>query len=252
MGVCLILTWSRGAWLGLIVAFVFLLFMWHRRSVWLVFGGVLALPLASFVLPTSILNRFMSIGNLADTSTAYRVNIWRGAVRMIRDHLFFGIGIGEGPWNVVYPDYTLPGIEAAPHSHNLFMQITVEMGIIALLVFLAILFFSLQSGFSFFSDLSYSSDVDPSQLLRSGSRSGSSDPKTSLRLAAAGPLCGIIGVLVQGLTDYSWYNYRVFLMFWLILGLGVSFAKNGREYIRDENVPEEENVREQADVDISL
>ena len=33
-------------------------------------------------------------------------------------------------------------------------------------------------------------------------------------------LCaGFIGFMVQGLTDYVWYNYRVFLMFWVVLSL---------------------------------
>ncbi len=251
MGFCLVLTWSRGAWLGLIFAFVILMFIWHRRSLWLVFGGLVALPLASFVMPESILKRFTSIGNLADTSTAYRVNIWRGAVRMIRDHLFPGIGVGEGPWKVVYPDYTLPGIEQAPHSHNLFMQITVEMGIVALFVFLAVLFLSYRCGFSFFSKLSYSKDVDPSDLLSPGPDTRRADVKTTLRLASAGPLCGIFGVMIQGLTDYSWYNYRVFLLFWLVLGLGVSFAKNGREFVPDGSEKPDERGTDGAEVDIS-
>lgn len=253
MGFCLILTWSRGAWLGLIFAVVILLFIWHKRALWLVFGGLIAFPLATFVMPASILNRFMSIGNMADTSTSYRVNIWRGAIRMIRDHLFTGIGIGEGAWGKVYPDYTLPGIEKAPHSHNLVMQITVEMGIIALIVFFAFLFFSYQSGFTMFKKLSDSPTVDPSGLLAKTNRSpGRIDPKLSIRMASAGPLCGIFGVFVQGFTDYSWYNYRVFMIFWLVLGLSAAFIKNGREYIPEPDVSDKDRESVSSEIDLSV
>ncbi len=258
MAFCLVLTWSRGAWLGLIFAVVILLFIWHKRAMWIVFGGLVAFPLATFIMPSSIINRFLSIGNMADTSTSYRVNIWRGAIRMIRDNLFTGIGIGEGAWGEVYPDYTLPGIEQAPHSHNLFMQITVEMGILALIVFLAILFFSYQSGFTLFSKISKSDNVDPSGLLRpdtsgitGGYKTKRSSPALTLRLAVAGPLCGIFGVLVQGTTDYSWYNYRVYLMFWLVLALGIAFTKNGREYVPEEIIEGPRRTPESSEIDIS-
>ena len=38
--------------------------------------------------------------------------------------------------------------------------------------------------------------------------------------------------LVQGMTDYVWYNYRVFLMFWIMTGLSaaaVMLSKNAIE-----------------------
>ncbi|MBQ2727460.1 MAG: hypothetical protein IJF78_17305, partial [Clostridia bacterium] len=54
---------------------------------------------------------------------------------------------------------------------------------------------------------------------------------TQLRIMAAGPLCGIAGVLVQGLTDYAWYNYRVYLMFWLMCGLASAFIRSGRNML---------------------
>jgi hypothetical protein len=37
---------------------------------------------------------------------------------------------------------------------------------------------------------------------------------------------------MQGVTDYVWYNYRIFLLFWLVVGLGVAHiytAKNTDE-----------------------
>lgn len=215
LGMCLILTWSRGAWLGFIFALIAFLLIWNRRSMWLIVLGAASVPFLPFILPDTIVSRFTSIGNLADSSTSYRVNIWRGAMHMAKDYLFTGIGVGEGPWKVIYPNYTLPGIEAAPHSHNLFIQITLEMGIFGILFFLIAIFLLAKLAFSLISRLGRE---DTSTLEKNYA--------TNAKLAIAGPLCGLLAVLIQGLTDNSWYNYRVYLMFWLMLGLIPAFVKS--------------------------
>ena len=247
MSVCLVLTWSRGAWLGLIAGLLVFLFMWHRRSVWLIVAGFASLPFLPAVLPASIVQRITSIGNMGDSSTSYRVNIWRAAVQMIRDNFFTGIGIGEGAWFRVYPLYAYQGVETAPHTHNLFMQIWLEMGLGGILVFLVFLFLLFQSAFTVFRDLAgdrplLNPDISPAPLqpgFSGGAVKKESRPrqermrqgKNQLRISAAGPLCGIAAVLVQGLTDYAWYNYRLFLMFWLMAGLCSCFVRNGREQL---------------------
>ena len=38
-------------------------------------------------------------------------------------------------------------------------------------------------------------------------------------------MCGVIAFLAQGLTDYVWYNYRVFALFWMVIGLSVAVIK---------------------------
>ena len=215
LGMCLILTWSRGAWLGFLFALVAFLLIWNRRAMWLVVLGLIAIPFLPFVLPDTIVSRFTSIGNLADSSTSYRVNIWRGAMHMAYDHIVTGIGVGEGAWREIYPDYTLPGIEAAPHSHNLFIQITLETGIFGILFFFIILLLLAKLAFSLFSRLGRE---DVSELEKGFSLNS--------KLAVAGPLCGLFAVLIQGLTDNSWYNYRVYLMFWLMIGLIPAFVKS--------------------------
>ena len=243
MGICLVLTWSRGAWLALIAAVFLFLFIWHRRSVWLVVAGFLSIPLLPAVLPQSILQRIMSIGNMADSSTSYRVYIWRAAVHMIRDHLLAGIGIGEKAWYRVYPAYAYQGVEVAPHSHNLFLQIWIETGLFGILIFLFFLFLLYQSALTFFRQMSGGAllrNPDISAGILSDNLSGSvgwknsmRQGRTQLRIATAGPLCGVFAVLVQGMTDYAWYNYRLFLMFWLVCGLAAAYTRNGRSLLAE-------------------
>lgn len=119
---------------------------------------------------------------------------------MLEDVGPYGIGIGEEAFKKMYPVYSLAGIEAAPHAHNLYLQIAVEMGMFALTVFLVFIFMYAQFSFSFCK----------SAMSRSN------------KLICLGIFSGILALLIQGMTDYVWYNYRIFLLFWMIVGLGVA------------------------------
>ena len=190
-------TWARGAWLGFLLAAVLFVLMWSRRSVGLLVAGVCVLPLAVPYLPANIVARFTSIGDLTDTSTNYRVYIWRGSARMAADYALTGVGVGEQAFNRIYPYYSFAGIEKAPHSHNLFLQIFIELGVFGFILFIAMLICFLQSGFS---------------LAKHGE-------DKAVRLVGCGAMCGVLAALLQGMTDYVWYNYRVFFIFWIVFGI---------------------------------
>jgi O-antigen ligase len=120
---CLILTWSRGAWLGVLIGgLLLLLLMGHRSLSYLLLS---ALPVAAGLhyLPEKMLRRFGSIGSAADSSIRYRVYLWDGVGNMLRDHWFAGVGVGESAFCEVYSQYALPGIATAMHSHNLYLQL---------------------------------------------------------------------------------------------------------------------------------
>ena len=209
---CLVFTWSRGAWLGFMIATV-LFFLLSGKHFFT--AGILLSPLAvfglSFMGNTSVFRRFTTFG---DSSTSYRLGIWRGTLDMLKDTWWYGIGIGEGAFRKVYPAYALPGIETAPHSHNLYLQITVEGGIFALLSFLFFIFVFMQCSFSF-------------------SKHAVSRANRSICI---GLFSGIAAFLIQGLTDYVWYNYRIFLLFWLIAGLAVAHIHTAKQ-TEEESLP---------------
>ncbi len=201
---CLVYTWSRGAWLGIMIGMLIFLLMYTRKTLMVLIPGILAVPLVLWKFSdSSIVQRLTSIGDMADSSTSYRVNIWRGVLDLLGDLWAGGIGIGLAPFREIYPAYSLEAIEAAPHAHNLFLQITVELGVVGLLVFLAVIFFYAQKNLSVFV----------------------SDTR-SRKLVPAALFCGTLAVLAQGMTDYIWYNYRVYLMFWLLVGLCSASVKN--------------------------
>ncbi len=205
---CLILTWSRGAWLGFVFAVIlFIFFSSHKTFAYLILSVPTLCLIASYFVDTSVINRFMSIGNTSDSSTLYRLNIWKGTLDMLSDGNIFGIGIGTEAFSSVYPQYALSGIEAAPHSHSLYLQITTEMGIFALIVFIAFCVAFMGMIFSTFKRCS----------LRKS------------KLLLLGFLCGVCAFLVQGATDYVWYNYRIFLLFWAMVGLAAAITNNCKE-----------------------
>lgn len=191
----LALTFSRGCWLGIILAIGLLAIMIDRRFILL---GIVALLFLPFVLPESIINRFLSIGNMGDSSTSYRVYIWLGTLAMLADYWFSGIGLGITSFNTIYPIYSYNNI-SAPHSHNLYLQLVVEFGIVGLIIFLGMLY-------NFYKETIISICKKKNIL-------------TSSLIA------GVSGFMLQSMFDHTWYNYRVVLIFWIIIAFGLVSTK---------------------------
>ena len=202
-GLCLVFTWSRGSWLAFVITSLILFIILDKRIIALYVAAIFAVPFAPVILPESIIVRFTSIGNITDSSTSYRVSIWQGTLRMLRNHFFEGIGIGIEPYHLVYPEYALAGIERAPHSHSLYLQLCVEYGIIGLIVFILLIFFFMQGCFT--------------AMKKAGEK--------YLKLFAAAGLCAVTGFLLNGFTDLVWYNYRVYLIFWLVIAVTVGTCR---------------------------
>lgn len=96
---CLVLTYSRGAYLGIIVSIAVFFVLLDRRFI---LPGILLAAVVVFALPTTFIERLMSIGNRSDSSTSYRVFIWLGTLSMLRHYWFSGIGPGEAAFGRVY------------------------------------------------------------------------------------------------------------------------------------------------------
>ena len=147
MLICTVFTWSRGAWLALIVTSL-IFYVFYSRKTFRFFGSLLIIiPILPIVLPTTVLNRLISITNLFDSSISYRIYTWLGTLGMIGDYWFSGIGFGNEAFQSVYPFYPYSGMETAAHSHSLFLQILVGTGVCGLIVFLIVIFFNFAGDF---------------------------------------------------------------------------------------------------------
>jgi len=202
MVVCMVLTYSRGGWLGLIAAVAVFLVILDRRFIVL---GVIGAAALLFVLPQSILQRFASIRDLSDSSTSYRISIWLATLLLLKDYWFCGIGTGTAAFGAVYPAYSFNAV-SAPHAHNLYLQVLCECGVVGFAVLMAVIV-------AFYKTCA-------------GGIAGAGRKKR-LRLVAL--IAGMTGFLVQSFTDYSFYNYRVMFLFWIMAALAVVIARSGKE-----------------------
>lgn len=195
MLLCLVYTYSRGAYLGLILAFALFAVLRDRRFIIL---GVIGLLLLPFVLPPSVINRFTSIGNLTDTSSSYRISVWLGSLKLVQDYWPSGIGLGLEPFKLIYPKYSLNAAYAF-HSHNIYLQLLIETGIAGFLIFASIIvvyYKTMLAGFY-----------------------KTKDKFTSTFMIAIAS--GMGGYLAQGMVENLWYNNRVLLTFWVMLAFGM-------------------------------
>ena len=201
MCLCMIYTFSRGGWLGLLFAIFVFLILVDRRFIFLMLAGAVCLLLFS---PEVITDRFTSIGDVTDTSTSYRVSIWMGTLKMLKDYWMTGIGPGTQAFNMIYPAYSYNTI-SAPHAHNLFLQIVCDTGIVGIIVFILLIIV----------------------FIRMCCHAISVETRHEAKMLQIGSLSSIGGFLVQSMTDYSFYNYRVMFLFWAYLALAAVFCRAG-------------------------
>lgn len=206
LALCLVLTQSRGCWIGFVLSV--LIFVTFYEGKW---WGIIpiALCIIPFVIPRTIVERIMSIGNMEDSSTSYRVYIWMGTLGLLKHYWLGGIGMGEAAFSQVYPFFSYNAI-VAPHSHNTFLQLTVEAGAGALITFLAF-------NITFLKKMSDTYRLGEKKNL---------DSAMALAIAS-----GIVGFLAQSMFDYTFYNYRVMAMMFMALAMGMALYHIKKEEI---------------------
>lgn len=199
MMLCMVLTYSRGCWLGICLAAAIFMVMYDRRFLLV---GIAVLLAAPFILPDSIIQRLGSIGDMSDTSTSYRVYIWLGTIAMLKEYWFSGVGPGQTAYNVLYPYYSYSHV-SAPHAHNLFLQTLCDTGICGLAVLLLVVFSGVRTL--------------ASAVKREQNREN--------RMFQSAGIAAMGGFMLQSMFDYTFYNYRVMMMFWAFLGVYLLFTK---------------------------
>ena len=208
LGLCLVLTQSRGCWIGFMLSVVVFVTFYEGRWWACIPLVILLLPM---IVPDTVVDRIASVGNMEDSSTSYRVYIWMGTLGMMKHYWLGGIGMGEAAFSQVYPLFMYNAI-IAPHSHNTFLQLLVESGIGGLGIFLV-----MQGVFMVKMHTLYQMDYKKNR-----------DSAMALALG-----CGVIAFLAQSMFDYTFYNYRVMAIFFMVMAFGTAlkYIKSGEEEI---------------------
>lgn len=137
LSVSVVLIETRGVWLALAAAMVYLIWRWRR---WLVLAIPVAAGIAFLAAPAAIRERAVSIIHSKDIdSNTFHVVVWRTGLRMIEAHPLLGVGPEEQ--HVHFDQYMPSDIHKKPvgfygHLHNLYIEYAAERGIPVLLVFL--------------------------------------------------------------------------------------------------------------------
>lgn len=141
----LVLTYSRGAWMGLVAAAgVSLLLLagrltrrwpplWRRLLPGLLLVGGIAL-LAVLVIQVEPLRvRVLSLlAGRGDSSNNFRINVWLAALDMVQARPWIGIGPGNDAFNLIYPLYQQPKFNALS-AYSIPLELAVEAGLPGLL-----------------------------------------------------------------------------------------------------------------------
>ena len=154
LGLAILLTGSRGAWVGLVAAFGFTWFistgkLWRLRSIVLVAvavsTGIAGLYRLGFV-DAWMMQRILTLPDIEAThGGAGRTNIWAVGWEMVKANSLVGVGLGNFP--VRFEEYIddvagmwgAYGVYPGRDPHSVFLSLQAELGIIGLVIFLTFL-----------------------------------------------------------------------------------------------------------------
>ncbi|MDQ2938570.1 MAG: O-antigen ligase family protein, partial [Acidobacteriota bacterium] len=193
-GCALLLTVTRASWLGCVVStMVILLLGVPRRTIIII--GVLAIPVIFAGLFLLQQKRHVAFLDQKDESTTWRQTVWReGATLLVSKprHLLVGVGMDsiKGHWREwdMFDHGRLPH----GHMHSNLLQIALERGLPALLLWLVFLFV--------YSRMLWRS-------LRSKARL-----EWIERGILLGALGGLAGFFTSGLVHYNWGDSEVVMV----------------------------------------
>lgn len=195
------MTYSRASWVGIACAMAVMVFLWRPKLIPLC--GVLCV-LCIPLLPTTIWNRILTIGNFSDSSTMNRLPTLRAAIAVIASRPVRGVGLGTAvpkvfiaDWNLYHADF--PYV----HSHNFYLEVWLQTGIVGVVSFIGAMLWNIK------------------QAARTVRRCQNSAART-ITCAAAAALCG---AMVCGLADYLWNYPRVMVIFWFVFAVALAGTK---------------------------
>jgi putative inorganic carbon (HCO3(-)) transporter len=131
-----------------------------------------------------------------------RLEMWSRALYMLQDFPFTGIGMGayQDVANALYPFFLLGPDANAPHAHNLFLQVGVDLGIPGLVAWLGLLLLVAFSAW---------------RVYRLGRRQGIG----WVAGIGAGLLCSQIALVIHGMFDAAVWGADSAILVWAIWGI---------------------------------
>lgn len=202
---CLLKTSSRGAWLGFLVA-IFVYFFYHKKKISLAIPIVILLCIIIF--PHGF-GRLVNSFKLESNTLWERTQLWKGTWNMVKEHPLAGFGINT--FSNYFPKYKPPEYWDLRYTHNSYLQMWSETGIIGLLAFMAMIF----------------------AVLRISLRNLRDKIKHGLEgFIFLGALTGYIGFIIHAAVDTSLYSLVLITQFWILNAYIISLNSLLKGYAR--------------------
>ncbi len=193
MGLCVLLTQSRGAWLGLLIALV--IFCLLVRPVWLLLltGGAFA----SLLVPTvyARISYMLTPQFVASSQRGGRMLRYQTGLQMFFDRPFTGLGLGHFGGAVAMNHKDL--FPTTFYMDNYWLKTLVEMGLPGLI------------GYMFLMGL----------LLVWGLRAVKAAEKKGNKMLAAGAMAGLTGVVLHNFLENIFEVPYMVVYFWTVAAL---------------------------------
>ena len=208
LGNALLLTVTRASWFGCLVSTLIVLLLGvGRRAMILI--GVLAVPLILAGLLVLQQKRNVAFIDQTDQSTTWRETVWREGVNLLVSkprHLLFGIGMDSIKWH--WREWGMFDNGRIPwgHMHSNLLQIALERGLPALILWLAFLYIYARTLW---------------RSLRNGGKL-----EWIERGILLGALGGLAGFFTSGLVHYNWGDSEVVMVLYMIMGLALGILRN--------------------------
>lgn len=197
IGITLIFTLSRGGFIGFTAMLLAIFFTAKRKIKSLLFLTIAITLILSF-LPVEMWYRLQAtqttMQNFDETSsidsTKIRILAARAAWKIFLDHPFLGVGIGN---------YYYEGRKYEPmrplRAHTMYLEIMAELGIVGLLLFLGIIFYTFKS---------------LNRIIKN---------ETFLSSYAKGPFIGLIGFLVAAIFLHAQQEKALWFVIFMSVAL---------------------------------
>lgn len=206
---CLVLTYSRGAWIGFAAAIVIYALVIRNKKLMILF--VVGTAVFLLIFKDSILNRLLfafSDTYMAKSANSGRLAFWARAFEIWKDYPVFGGGVGVVGDSVAVR-HKMPG---ATWIDNQYVKVLAETGLIGILTYLTMLFTPVVQGWKY---------------IFSREEKG-----TFLYKLNAGILAAIFGMMVENVTAAIWEDINVVTHFWVLIAMLYVSIRIGAKHTR--------------------
>ncbi len=186
----LLLSLSRGGWLGLALAVGLYAVVAAPRKIRIAIFGI-GVVLVGLVLANTNLRYRVLLPFKGEKSAVSRFSLWDTGWKAISEHPFTGQGLTgfSRNWDRLNTD---PNIDRHNYPHNIFLNFWTETGVLGLLAFIVLAGYGIVRGI-----------------------------KNRKNIYALGIALFLVALIGQGMLDNPYFKNDLAMLFWLVMSLGI-------------------------------